>query len=133
MRDSLVPLLDRHLSEFEASFIWGVRDCVLFTGGWIYRATGRNLVPESISWNDRRSAYDAMREIRCTDARALASRFLEEAPLLTARIGDIVGRDMPHFGFVLGICTGADGAFLGERNGTVRYRVSACHACWRVD
>lgn len=133
MRDSLVPVLDRHLAEFDGPFDWGVRDCVLFATAWISRAAGRSLVPEALSWNDKESAYAAIQKMGCLDTRDLASRFLEEAPLLTARLGDIVGRDMPRFGFTLGICAGFDVAFLGERGGIIRFRLSTCHACWRVD
>lgn len=133
MRDSLVPLLDMHTAAFDMPFQWGVRDCVLFAAGWVTRVTGRVLIPEGLSWSDKDTAQAAMNAMGCADLRELASRFLEPAPLLSARLGDILARDFPRLGITLGICTGAAGSFVHERAGIVRFGLSACHACWRVD
>lgn len=134
MRDDLVPLLDRHMAEYSRKpFAWGVRDCVTFTAQWVKLATGMDLIPDGLTWSDKDSAQAALASMGCADTREVASRFLEPAPLLTARLGDIVGRDLPRAGFTLGICTGADVVFLVERASFARFGLTACHAAWKVD
>lgn len=133
MRDSFVPLLDAHRVEFSGPFQWGVRDCVTFTASWVKRATGRDLIPEGLAWSDKDSATAALASLGCATTRELASRFLEPAPLLSARLGDIVGRDDPRFGFTLGICIRADVEFIDVRRGLVPFALSRCNACWRVN
>lgn len=132
MRDSLVPLLDCHRVEFSGPFQWGVRDCVTFTASWVKRVTGRDLIPDSIVWSDKESAMAALASLGCADTRELASRFLAQCPLLSARVGDIVGRDMPG-GFTLGVCVGADVRFLLLNRGIATFALSSCHAAWAVE
>lgn len=132
MRDALVPLLDKHFAEFVGPFIWGERDCVTFTANWVERATGKNTIPPGLVWHDEETAAYAMRVMGCANARELAAKFLTPKPLLSARLGDIVCRELRR-GQTLGICTGADVAFIDQSRGLLQFRLSKCNAAWAVE
>jgi hypothetical protein len=132
MRDALVPLLETHLSEFSGGFQWGARDCVTFAAGWVEKVTGQKLIPENLSWGDQESAALAMAQMGCADAAELAGLFLTSRPRSFARLGDIVSRDVPGFGVTLGICLGADVAFVRIGGGFNKYALSRCDLAWTV-
>lgn len=134
MRDWMVPLLGKHLMAFDCPFEWGVRDCIKLTAGWIKIATGRDLITAGLSWEDSESALAAMLSLGCSNTQELATRFLPQSPsVLSARVGDIVGRNMGAIGFALGICDGPNVRFIDLKHGIVTFGLSRCTAAWMVD
>jgi hypothetical protein len=125
-RARLVPLLERHLSEFDGPFSWP-RHCVLFCGTWVEKATGHNpLAGRPIC----QSATDAARVLRDMPLVELVSAALPSIEPRRARIGDIIARDVAGT-VAIGICLGRRGAFLGKAHTEFLSVAGATHA-WSV-
>lgn len=123
-------LLTRFLEERRSqSFCWGVNDCCLFAADWLKLATGNDFASEMRG--NYRSALGAARLlIKHGGVYGLASSHagLKRIEKQFARRGDIIAHEVKH-GAALGICIGAQGAFVGEK-GLVFPSITKTVACW---
>lgn len=113
----------------EAPFSWGRHDCATWVADVRRALTG---IDAAARWRGTyRTAPGAMRAIRRSGARDLAEAVTRElgGPLASpslAQRGDIVSD-----GAALGVCLGAEAAFLGP-DGLVFRPLAVCTMAWRV-
>ena len=114
-------------------FVWGQHDCALFAFNVVRDLTG--IDHASAYRGHYKSAQGAARALRTlgqgTLRASVGAALGGEIPALKAQRGDVVLRIQPSRGETLGICTGADVAFVGGP-GLVFVPVSDCLTAWRV-
>lgn len=117
----------------DRAFEWGRHDCALFAADWVRQATG---VDYTAAYRDRYAsasgAMRALKELGQGNLRATVGGVLgAEIPALKAQRGDLLLWQQAEGGDTVGICLGADGAFVGAQ-GLVMVPLRDCAAGWRV-
>lgn len=132
-------------------FSWGAHDCALFAADCALAVTGIDpLEPVRGAYASERGAMRVLRRLGCEDVEQLADLVIgARVPLALARRGDWVAIREPGIrdrgsddgpspgpypltsGPALGVCLGAQAAFLQE-NGLTFRRTLACAAAWKI-
>lgn len=114
-------------------FVWGQHDCALFAFNIVRDLTGiDHAAAYRGTYSTALGAQRALQKRGQGTLRASVGAALGgEIPAVKAQRGDVLLRIQPGRGETLGICMGADGAFVGGA-GLVFVPVSDCLTAWRV-
>lgn len=125
----IVTALERHIAEFSGPFVWGVRDCVIFSGRWAETILGRTILDALPRWRDEAGARAVQGDDDLGDL-VTAALGIEPVGACAASVGDIVLGQNPE---ALGIVTGGgDAVFLSLHSGPWSRSLSRCSVCWRI-
>jgi hypothetical protein len=124
-------LFDFVAERWEAPFVWGENDCVLFAADAVLAITGGDLAAQ------HRGTYDSalgaarlLKELGGIESLPVAAG-LEEVPPLMAQRGDVVLVDQEERGPTLAVVVGEFVAGPGP-NGVAYLPASSAVRAWRV-
>jgi hypothetical protein len=114
---------------YRQPFVWGDRDCALWSFDWVRECTGLDITHE---WRGKyKTATGATRLMKkrgFANPEAVADHHLLSVPVALARRGDL----LLHPQGALGVCTGRDGVFLTETS-VITCPTLDCPKAWRVE
>lgn len=131
MRCDLIAGLEDYLRLWATKeFSYGTADCALFAGGWVHNVTGDDPFFGFAPWDSEEGAAASISQAGFESlADAVSSVLTLRQGALFARRGDIV---QIKNGDALGICTGAECAFLLPGRGFVSVPLTVCGRAWSV-
>lgn len=129
-------LLSEFIEEYRNQpFEWGVVDCMQVTRAWTTRLTGVDPCPELKDYSTSLGAYRTLRALGFETLEDALDAHFERRPSGFAQRGDFASfksANSEEFPVAVGICCGAESAFLGE-SGLMFNATSECLNFWKVE